>query len=730
MKQVTAVVIGAGQRGADVYAAYALHFPNELKIVGVAEPLEDRRAEFAALHGIPEERCFETWEDLLQGEKIADCALVCTQDKMHYGPVMRALDLGYDVLCEKPMSPDRDELLAMGQKAADTGRLLSIAHVLRYSPFFMKIKELIDEGAVGELVSVQHIESVGYWHMAHSFVRGNWRRAGETSPMILAKCCHDMDILLWLVGSRCKSVSSFGSLKHFRREKAPKGAPKHCLDGCAHRDSCPYYAPRFYLEHPRADVDGFTRAVSLDTSAEALLEALKKGPYGRCVYRCDNDVVDHQVVNLEFENGVTAGMEMSAFTKDCERVINIMGSKGQIRGNMEENRVVYDNFVDGSRVEYSIHTPAGGHGGSDVTMMRDFVSLIAEKGKRTSRSSAAASIESHLMSLAAEKSRESAGVPVLMESWRKTKDACLYKNAKKPENIPTYDGSGQATHPSVVRFEKPWHGYKYWMAMTPYPFNNDGLEDPSILASHDGRKWVVPEGAENPLVPAPEIGHNCDVELIYEPSKDELRIYYVEADDVKQSWVKMLRSKDGVHWGKPTVVLHDPDYMYSILSPAIVRYPDGNYQMWYVDTGNTGYRNQNNLVKTRKSKDGIHWGRESVCESFVQPGYQIWHMTVSYDPQADRWLAIYPAYPNGTNCDYCKLFMAEKIGDGPWQARREPIMETGDPGAWDDFCLYRTSFLLDGDRLTLWYGGKKKEDSSWGIARITGRLPKKINRER
>ena len=230
MKQVTAVVIGAGQRGADVYAAYALNFPNELKIVGVAEPLDDRRAEFAKLHGISDENCFNTWEELLGKERFADCALVCTQDKMHYGPVMRALELGYDVLCEKPMSPDRDELLAMGQKAADTGRILSIAHVLRYSPFFVKIKELIDEGAIGDLMTIQHIESVGYWHMAHSFVRGNWRSSKETSPMILAKCCHDMDILLWLAGSRCKSVSSFGSLKHFKAENAPKGAAKYCLE--------------------------------------------------------------------------------------------------------------------------------------------------------------------------------------------------------------------------------------------------------------------------------------------------------------------------------------------------------------------------------------------------------------------------------------------------------------------------------------------------------------------
>ena len=723
-RQITAVVIGAGQRGGDVYAAYALAHPKELKIVGVAEPLADRRNELAKKHGIMPESCFESWEELLAKEKFADCALICTQDKMHFGPVMKALDLGYDVLCEKPMSPDRAELVAMEKKAKSTGRILSIAHVLRYSPFFIKIKELVDAGAIGDLASIQHIESVGYWHMAHSFVRGNWRKAEETSPMILAKCCHDMDILRWLVGTSCLSVSSYGSLFHFKKSNAPKGSPKYCLDGCPEEKNCPYYAPRFYLKHPKAVIDGFTRVVSLDDSRSGLLKALKRGPYGRCVYRCDNDVVDHQVVNMEFKGGVIVSMEMCAFTQNCERVINLMGTHGQILGNMEENRVEYCDFRTGKTKVFKIRTESGGHGGSDVAIMRDFVDLVAASGTRTSKSSAEVSVESHLMALAAEQSRLQDGMAIDLKSWKKLPSKPLYKNAKKPEHIPTYDGSNQATHPSVVRFQKPWNGYRYWMAMTPYPFNNDGLEDPSILVSNDGKRWSVPEGVINPLVPAPKIGHNCDVELIYEPRDKELRLYYVEADDRKQSWVKVLRSADGVHWSRPKVVLRDPNQMYSILSPAIVRYPDGRYQMWYVDTGNTGYKNQSNVVRTRESQDGLHWGADRVCEDLVQPGYQIWHMTVSYIPEKKKWIAIYPAYPDGTNCDYCKLFYAEKTKDGAWIAKKDPIMEPGTPGSWDDFCLYRTSFLIDGDRMTLWYGGKKKEDSSWGIGRITGKLPR------
>lgn len=410
MKPITAIILGAGQRGANVYGGYALNFPNELKIVGVAEPRADRRAAFAKEHGIPEGRCFAGWEDALRQDKFADCVFVCTQDRMHFEPVMQALEKGYDVLCEKPMSYDRTELIAMGEKARQTGRVLSICHVLRYSPFFVKLKELIDSGTIGQLVSIQHIESVGYWHMAHSFVRGNWSRSEDSCPMILAKCCHDTDILTWLVGSPCREVSSFGSLAHFNSAHKPDGAPQYCLDGCMHRDTCPYYAPRFYLEHPKAISDGFVSVVSLDPSHEAVLHALQRGPYGRCVYQCDNDVVDNQVVNLLYENGVSVSMTMCAFTEHCERIINVMGSRGQIRGNMESSTLEISDFATGNHTTLHVHTPSGGHSGSDAAMMREFLQTL--RSGRGSKTSADASVESHLIALAAEESRLQNGTAI------------------------------------------------------------------------------------------------------------------------------------------------------------------------------------------------------------------------------------------------------------------------------------------------------------------------------
>lgn len=416
MKQITAILLGAGQRGADVYAAYALQYPNELKIIAVAEPRPDRREAFAALHHVPTENTVESWEELLVRPKFADCVLVCTQDRMHFQPVMQALERGYDVLCEKPMSQDSEELLAMEQKAEQTGKILSICHTLRYSPFFTKLKELLDGGAIGQLTAIQHMESVGFWHMAHSFVRGNWRREDETSPMILQKCCHDLDILGWLVGSPLKTVSSFGALSHFRPENKPAGSPAYCLDGCAYRDSCPYYAPRFYLEHPKAVEDGFAQVVSMDTSAEGLLKALADGPYGRCVYSCDNTVVDHQTVNLLYQNDVTASLTMSAFTAQCERSIILMGSHGQLLGNMEKSQIELRDFASGTVTQISVHTPSGRHSGSDTVMMREFLHLLTS-GQSDSRSSATASVESHLAALAAEESRLRGGAPITLSEY-------------------------------------------------------------------------------------------------------------------------------------------------------------------------------------------------------------------------------------------------------------------------------------------------------------------------
>ncbi|AZN43150.1 Gfo/Idh/MocA family protein [Paenibacillus albus] len=405
MKPITAALIGAGQRGAGAYAPYALDHPEEIRFVAVADGDPERRERFAQTYEISEANTFSDWEDFLTRPKMADAVIICTQDKMHFEPTIKALEMGYHVLLEKPMSPDPLECFIMGEYAEKYDRVLSICHVLRYTDFFAKIKDLVAGGSIGKLVSIQHTENVEHGHQAHSFVRGNWSKSEVSSPMILAKSCHDMDILQWIIDEECTQVSSFGSLAHFRKESAPEGAPMRCLDGCPVQDTCPYYAPRIYLERDDWVGKVLRSVVSNDTSDEGVISSLKTGPYGRCVYHCDNDVVDHQVVNLEFASGVTVAFTMCAFTFEGGRSVKLMGTQGQIRADMEKNVIEVTNFSTRETETILLDTDAAGHGGGDTNIMRDFVRQVRSDGMEKGLTSAKASVQSHLIAFAAEKSR-------------------------------------------------------------------------------------------------------------------------------------------------------------------------------------------------------------------------------------------------------------------------------------------------------------------------------------
>lgn len=418
---ITGILIGAGQRGMQVYAAYALKYPQDFKIVAVAEPDPQRRAQMQRLHDIPDHMAFSTWEEILTKEKLADCAMICTMDLEHTEPVKAALEKGYHVMCEKPMSPDPRECVEMGRYARKYGKTLTICHVLRYSPFFTKVKSLLDSGVIGSVVNIQHTECVGYWHQAHSFTRGNWRNTQLSSPMILQKSCHDMDILSWLIGKKCVKVSSFGSLTHFRPENAPEGSALRCLDGCKVQQECPYDCRKIYLEDDEPHTPVIRKVVALEGTNEAVEQALRTGPYGRCVYHCDNDVVDHQVVNLEYEGGITAGFTMCGFTYEESRIMSIMGTKGQILGNVRDNRIEVLDFRTGNRDVITVKVGNSGHSGSDDAFMRGFLRTVESNGAFT-LSSAEQSVESHLVALAAEQSRVS-GKTILLEEYRKELEA-------------------------------------------------------------------------------------------------------------------------------------------------------------------------------------------------------------------------------------------------------------------------------------------------------------------
>lgn len=403
MKQVTAILIGAGARG-QVYALYARQHPEELKIVGVAEPKQERREQLCQEYGIDSNAQYDDWTDLLAQPKMADAVLIATLDDQHTAPAVKALGMGYHVLLEKPMSNNEAECRAIADAAKASGKVLSVCHVLRYTPFFRTIKRLIDEDVLGEVVSISLIENVAYWHFAHSFVRGNWRNEAESSPMILAKSCHDMDILVWLMGKPCRAVNSFGSMQYFNAAHAPTGAPLRCSDGCPHSEACVYEDRKLYLT---GNTEWPVDMLTTDLTSSGIEKALREGPYGRCVYHCDNDVADRQVVNLEFEGGGVASFTLTAFTGDCTRMIRITGTKGDLEGNLDENRLVLHRFGHSAEA-VDIPVPACdnsyGHAGGDYYLMQDFVRAVQGESDRN-QTDAQVSLQSHLICFAAEKAR-------------------------------------------------------------------------------------------------------------------------------------------------------------------------------------------------------------------------------------------------------------------------------------------------------------------------------------
>ncbi len=414
---VTFAVCGFGIRGMEAYSSYQKNHPNEMKLTAVADPDPARRAAAQNEYGVPAECCFETAEELLRQPKLADVMIIATQDRQHVEIAIPAMEKGYHLLLEKPISPSLEECIALREKAHETGRVVTVCHVLRYTQFYGTIRKLLDEGVIGRIESLEAAENVAYWHFAHSYVRGNWRRKDESSPVILAKSCHDMDIIRWLVGTPCKRLSSFGSLDWFKSENAPSGAAKRCLDGCSCKNACPYDAEKIYLHNPKSGWDSGNREWPLtvlcaEPTPHKLMDALHTGPYGRCVYHCDNDVVDHQTVNMEFEGGVTAVFTMSAFTNRCYRTIKIMGTLGEIEGDLDTNTLVLRRFGQpDEKIELDAITDRfAGHGGGDAKMMAYMCSLF-ENGEPQGQvlTSVDVSVESHLMALAAEESRLQGG---------------------------------------------------------------------------------------------------------------------------------------------------------------------------------------------------------------------------------------------------------------------------------------------------------------------------------
>lgn len=407
-KPVTAVVLGASGRG-KLYGDYALEHPEDLLIVGIAELVELRRTLYGDKYRVPQENRVATWQEILDRPKFADAVIIATPDHLHYAPCMKALDLGYDILLEKPIAQTEEECRRLVAYAEEKGNIVCLTHVLRYSPYFLMLKEIIQSGAIGDLISIQHFEPVDHVHMAHSYVRGSWRQADKSTPLVLAKSSHDLDILHWMIGSRCKKTVAFGKLTHFKKENAPQGAPLRCTDGCPAEATCPYSALKIYYRD-RTWLYVFDLPEEEAKQGEVILENLKSGIYGRCVYHCDNDQPDHYMMLMEFEKDVTVNFSIEAFTSYSGRRTRVMGTRGDIVGDMEE--FTHTDFVTGEKKTYNanamdaLNYEGVGHGGGDAGMIRDWIEAVRTQNAKVMSTPLNESLESHLIAFAAERSRK------------------------------------------------------------------------------------------------------------------------------------------------------------------------------------------------------------------------------------------------------------------------------------------------------------------------------------
>ncbi|MDE0707715.1 MAG: Gfo/Idh/MocA family oxidoreductase [Candidatus Poseidoniales archaeon] len=406
---ITAVLVGLGHRGVG-YATYADSHPDELQIVGVAEPDPVRRERYAERFGVSPENCFENAEDLAAAKRFADVAINGTMDEIHVETTVPLLEAGYDVLLEKPIAPDEKQLKILEDAVIRTGQTVVICHVLRYAPFYTAIKQRVDDGEIGDIMHIHTTENVSYHHMAVAFIRGKWNRE-ETNPMLLAKCCHDLDLICWMKsGIQPKKVASFGGRHFFTVDNAPEGSALRCAD-CSIERECEYSAIRHHVDngmwpfYALAGESNYERGV--EAEEEVIRAYVADSDYGRCVWHCDNDVVDRQSVIVEFEDGCVATHDMVTNSAKGTRRIQITGTKGDIYGDMMDGKFTISKpgAVAGSEAvveEIQIGLLGDLHGGGDLRLVADFLSVVRGDGGSISTTALSDSINSHLIAYAAD----------------------------------------------------------------------------------------------------------------------------------------------------------------------------------------------------------------------------------------------------------------------------------------------------------------------------------------
>jgi predicted dehydrogenase len=412
MKKITMSILGFGQRG-KVFAHVTKPFHEQVELVAVCEKDIEKHDDIQHNYGVPKRHIYTDFNKFIEQGKLSDFLVISTMDQDHYNHAIAALNAGYHLLLEKPIALTKEHIESIKDTANELNLRVSIAHVLRYTPFYMKIKSLITEGHLGQIATLSQTEHVGYFHYAHSFVRGNWHNSRQSAPMILAKSCHDLDIIKWLIDQRCKHISSFGNLMYFNENNAPKGSAKHCYQCTV---ECPYHAIDFYSKNPN-----WMALFTDKTDAKAVLSN-EHINYGKCVYRMDNDVVDHQVVNMEFEFGTTASFVMTAFSNETRRTIKIHGTKAELEAELDSGLIKLMPY--GKETLYfninQMEEDLSYHSGGDKKLIMDFIHVLANPNHAPLLTDINYAVESHFMALNAEQSRLKSGEVIDLEKeWHR-----------------------------------------------------------------------------------------------------------------------------------------------------------------------------------------------------------------------------------------------------------------------------------------------------------------------
>lgn len=398
MKKIA--VLGCGGRGQGFASMFQESAPKAC-VSAIAEPRDDVRKFMAEKYKLPASAVFRTWQEFVQQPKMADAVCITTMDRDHVVPAVECMKLGYDVLLEKPMAVTLEDCQAIEAAQRQSKCIFGVCHSLRYQKGFRKTRELVASGAIGRVMSVNLTEQVAWWHQAHSFVRGNWGNSQRSTFMLLAKSCHDIDYLHYLIGKKCLKVSSFGSLSYFTRENAPAGAAERCID-CGVERSCAYSAIKHYVDVNRS---GWPAGICspTDHSREAHLQAIRTGPYGRCVFKCDNDVVDHQTVNMLFEDDITVVFTMTAFTQGGGRYLRVHGTTGEL--SFDEHSITIKTYADNNTTTIHLGAEPGGHGGGDQRIADEWIDALYSRDDSRLVANAQESLKTHTVVFAAEKSR-------------------------------------------------------------------------------------------------------------------------------------------------------------------------------------------------------------------------------------------------------------------------------------------------------------------------------------